>query len=182
MQMYFIAMVLPGDLDKKVQKWKELMHEKYGCTVGLRSPAHITLIPPFWMNEEKEQQLIADVDVISSFVQPFTISINNFSAFKPGTIFADVVVDEVLTELKAAVDDFFSKRDHRVKIDTRPFHPHITIATRDLHKKDFNDAWPLFETKKFKAGWEANGLSVLRHNRTCWEVIHTSILKNHINK
>jgi 2'-5' RNA ligase len=177
MHMYFLAIVLPGELNKKVQKWKELIHEKYGCSVGLRSPAHITLLPPFWMDEEKQQQLITDVDAISSPVQPFTICINNFSAFKPRTIFADVIINEELRSLKAAVDAFFSKTDYKIKTDTRPFHPHITIATRDLHKKDFHDAWPMFESKKFKAVWEANGLSVLRHNRACWEVIHTSLFK-----
>jgi len=175
--MYFIAIVLPGELNKKVQKWKELMHEKYGCTVGLRSPAHITFIPPFWMEEGKEQQLIADVDTISSPVHPFTIAINNFSAFKPRTIFADVVVNDELRSLKAAVDAYFSKTAYKIKIDNRPFHPHITIATRDLHKKDFHEAWPMFETKRFRAEWEANGLSVLRHNTTNWDVIYTSVFK-----
>lgn len=181
MQMYFIAIVLPNELNKKVLKWKELMQEKYGCKVGLRSPAHITFIPPFWMHEEKEQQLVADVDVISSSVRPFTIGINNFSAFKLRTIFIDVVVNEELRSLKSAVDNFFSQTDHKIKTDTRPFHPHIIpIAigtTRDLNKKDFHEAWPLFETKKFKGEWEAKGLSVLRHNRENWEVIHTSTFK-----
>ena len=65
----------------------------------------------------------------------------------------------------------------KLKIDTRPFHPHITIATRDLHKKDFHDAWPMFEKEKFNAEWEANGLSLLRHNRTNWDVIHTCNFK-----
>ena len=182
MQMYFIAIVLPDELNKKVQKWKELMHEKYGCTIGLKSPAHITFIPPSWMEEEKEQQLIADVDTISSSVHPFTIAINNFSAFKPRTIFADVVVNNELRSLKAAVDTFFLKSAYKIKIDSRPFHPHITIATRDLHKKDFQEAWPMFETKRFKAEWEANGLSVLRHNKARWEVIRTSKFRSNINE
>jgi 2'-5' RNA ligase len=174
--MYFIAIVLPEELNKKVQKWKEFMHENYGCSVGLRSPAHITFIPPFWMDEEKEQQLIKDVDVVSSPVQPFTITINNFSAFKPRTIFVDVVVDEELRSVKNIIDSFFSA-GYKIKIDSRPFHPHITIATRELHKKDFHEAWPLFETKKLKAEWKAKGLSILRHSRTNWDVIYTSEFK-----
>ncbi len=175
--MYFIAIVLPGELNKKVLKWKNFMHENYGCKVGLKSPAHITLIPPFWMNKEKEQQLTANIDAISSSAQPFTIVTNNFSAFKPRTIYVDIVVNEELRSLKAAVDTFFLQADYKVKTDTRPFQPHITIATRDLHKKDFHEAWPLFETKKLKAEWEANGLSVLRHNSRNWDVIYTSAFK-----
>lgn len=88
------------------------------------------------------------------------------------------MVNEELRSLKIAVDIFFSQSDHTIKIDIRPFHPHITIATRDLHKKDFHEAWHLFETKKFKVEWEAKGLSVLRYNRTIWEVIHTSTFKS----
>ena len=146
MRMYFIAMVLPGELNKKVLKWKNFMHEKFGCKVGLKSPAHLTLIPPFWMPEEKEQRLTADIDAISSSAQPFTIATKNFSAFKPRTIYVDVVVNEKLRLLKAVIDKFFSDADYKIKMESRPFHPHITIATRDLHKKHFHEAWTLFAT------------------------------------
>ena len=174
MRMYFIAIVLPGEVNEKVLKWKNYMHEKFDCKVGLKSAAHITFVPPFWMHEEKEQELITDIDAISSSVQPFTIITKNFSAFKPRTIFVDVVLSEELISLKAAVDKFFLKKDYKIKTEIRPFHPHITIATRDLFKKDFYEAWTFFETKKFQAEWEAGGLSVLRHNSKNWDVIHTS--------
>ena len=153
------------------------MHEKFGCKVGLKSPAHITLIPPFWIHEEKEQQLIADINAISLSAQPFTLATKNFSAFKPRTIYVDVVVNEKLRSLKADIDKFFSETDYKIKIESRPFHPHITIATRDLYKKDFHEAWTAFETKKFKAEWEATALSLLRHNSINWDVIHTSAFK-----
>ena len=175
--MYFIAIVLPDDLNKKVLKWKNFMHEKFRCKVGLKSPAHITFIPPFWMHEEKEQRLTDDIDAMSLSAQPFTILTNNFAAFKLRTIYVDVVVNEKLKSLKAAIDKFFSETDYKIKTESRPFHPHITIATRDLHKKDFHEAWTFFETKKFKAEWEGNTLSVLKHNSKNWEVIHTSWFK-----
>ena len=177
MRMYFIAIVLPGELNKKVLRWKNFMHEKFGCKVGLKSPAHITLIPPFWMHEDREQRLTADIDDISSYARPFTIATKNFSAFKARTIYVDVVVNEKLKSLKAVMDKFFSVADYKIKTETRPFHPHITIATRDLHKKDFYEAWTLFDTKKFISAWEATALSVLRHNSKNWEVIHTSTFK-----
>jgi 2'-5' RNA ligase len=172
--MYFIALVLPEELNKKVLHWKNYMHEKYGCAAGLRSPAHITLIPPYWMENEKEEKLITGIENISSGIKPITVSTKNFSAFTPRTIFIDVEVTEELKKVKAAVDTYFLQADQTSKIDDRPFHPHITIATRDLHKKDFREAWSFFETKKFEAGWKANGISILRHNRVNWEVIHTA--------
>jgi 2'-5' RNA ligase len=174
MKMYFIAIVLPADLNEKILKWKNVMHEKFGCKVGLRSPAHITLIPPFWMHEQSGQTLIDDIDIISLPMKPFTIYAKNFSAFKPRTIYVDMLVDENLSALKSAVDNFFTNKNYNIKIDRRPFHPHITIATRDLHKKSFHEAWHLFATKKFSAEWQASGLSLLRHNLTNWDVVYTS--------
>ena len=47
MQMYFNALVLPEQLDKKILTYKSWMADKYNCKVGLKSPAHITIVPPF---------------------------------------------------------------------------------------------------------------------------------------
>ena len=54
MSLYFIAILAPKKIDKEVSEWKQYMKEQYGCKVAQRSPAHITLIPPFNMKEEIE--------------------------------------------------------------------------------------------------------------------------------
>ena len=175
MTMYFIALVLPDELNQEVLKWKHYMQQRYQCKVGLKSPAHITLVPPFWLDEPKEDNLLADVTAIAHEEKPFTITTNNFSAFQPRTIFIDVVKNEKLNQLKDKVDTFFKRNElYRIKINNRPFHPHITIATRDLFKKSFYEAWPVFENENFERQWEAKGISVLRHNKKNWDVVHTS--------
>ena len=179
MTMYFIALVLPKELDEKVLHWKNFMHREHQCKVGLKSPAHITLVPPFWMDEEKEAALVDDVDRLSKTLGTFLLRANNFSAFKPRTIFIDVEKNETLHQTKNMVDDFFRQNPwYKIKIDERPFHPHITIATRDLFKRSFHEAWPIFEKETFEAEWEANALSVLRHNKKNWDVVHTSQFQN----
>ena len=173
--MYFIAIVLPEELNERILVDKKMMEEKFGCKVGLKSPAHITIVPPFWMEEEKEQRLLEDVKTISSDMHQFPVTTNNFSAFKPRTIFIDVIVDVQLAGVKDSADRFFKDNEfYKIKIDTRPFHPHITIATRDLQKRAFQEAWSLFQQKEFREEWLASGLSVLRHNRRNWEVIYTA--------
>jgi 2'-5' RNA ligase len=176
--MYFMAIVLPSHLNEKAAHWKNYMFEKYKCKVGLKSPAHITLIPPFWMEEMQEQIFLNNIDTIATTLSPFIIKCNNFSAFKPRTIFIDVHPNEQLIKLKAAVDSFFKKSDFKIKLDRRPFHPHITIATRDLFKKSFYEAWPFFAEQKFEEEWQVNSLSVLRHNKKNWDVIATSQFKS----
>ena len=72
--MYFIALVLPRHLDEKIRVYKQTMLDQYGCRVGLKSPAHITVIPPFWMEEEKEEQLTMDIGRVSTGLRSFRIT------------------------------------------------------------------------------------------------------------
>ena len=177
--MYFVAIVLPEELNQKILLYKKYMHEKYGCAVGLKSPAHITIVPPFWMELEKEKQLIADITSLSCEFESFEISTNNFSAFRPRTIFIDLGSNDKLIVFKDQADLFFNRNQHyKIKTDSRPFHPHITIATRDLFKKDFHEAWPYFSEKEFIESWNVKGLSLLKHNKKNWDVIYTSQFKN----
>lgn len=173
-KMYFLAIVLPQHLDEKVLAYKKEMQEKYGCKVGLKSPAHITLVPPFWMDEEKEAALVNDVKQLAATLPAFTLSTVDFSAFKPRTIFVAVAESEALQLLKMKTDAFFRHSDYKMKFENRPFHPHITIATRDLHKKDFAEAWPLFQGKEFKETFSAIGISLLKHNGRSWDVVYTA--------
>lgn len=177
MTMYFIAIALPAHLDEKVKLLKQYMHDLYNCKVGLKSPAHITIVAPFWMEAEKESQLINDLDHLASSFQPFSLTTANFSCFKPKTIFIAVEPSECLNKVKYKADEHFQQKDYNIKIESRPFHPHITIATRDLFRKDFANAWPFFERKEFKEEWNVQGLSLLRHNKKNWDVIHTSQFK-----
>jgi len=174
MKLYFVAIVLPPDLNEQIKSFKTFMRERWGCTVGLKSPAHITLIPPFWMDEKHEENFCSDLDVLCKNITPFSITTHHFSAFKPRTIFIEPVLHEPLKKLKVITDTFCKTHiQYGAKADARPFHPHITIATRDLHKHAFAEAWTYFETKKFEAVFEAMGLGVLRHNTKNWDVIRT---------
>src|SRR6476620_11586008 len=151
------------------------MLERYGCKVGLKSPAHITLIPPFWLEPAKEKELVSDLDLISRGHFPFIINTLNFASFSHRTIFIDVSVTKELNELKSsAKSQFTNNKKYNIKVEDRPFMPHITIATRDLTKKSFAEAWAYFENKKFEKQWVANSISLLHHNKKNWDVLHTS--------
>jgi 2'-5' RNA ligase len=127
------------------------------------------------MEENREAELFHDVAQLAKNSLPFIVRTKNFSAFKPRTIFIDVEKNIALNSLKENVDDFFKPNNYcKIKVDSRPFHPHITIATRDLFKKIFYEAWPVFEKEIFEEEWIVDGLSVLRHNKKNWDVVYTS--------
>jgi 2'-5' RNA ligase len=178
MNMYFIALVFPAEINLQVMKWKLWMKEKFGCEAALRSPAHITLIPPCWMKPELENDLILSINRFAANQHKFQVRLANFSNFKPRVIFVDVVPSGTLTVLQKDLGEFLLSLDkYPFKPDERSFHPHVTIATRDLYKRDFYEAWEVFKEKSFEAEWLADSISLLRHNKKNWDVIATSQFK-----
>lgn len=175
MDMYFIALVAPEEINKQVLKWKQLMRDRFGCSIALRSPAHITLIPPFWLNPALEPELMQSISSFADSQHPFEIELLNFSFFKPRVIFVAVLENNRLQQLQNDLVDHLMHNDSfPVKKEERLFPPHVTIATRDLHKKTFYEAWEIFRDKKYSAEWQASGISILRHNKKNWDVVFTS--------
>ena len=175
MNMYFIAIVAPEEINQQVLKWKNFFKERYECSVALKSPAHITIVPPFWMKEELEDDLVNSIKSFSTTKNKFEITLKDFSAFKPKVIFVDVVESEALNDLyQSFANHIFSENKFPIKKDDQPFYPHVTLATRDLYKKAFQEAWEIFSKKKYEALWIVHGISLLRHNKKNWDVIFTS--------
>ena len=175
MNMYYIAIIAPEEIDQEVLKWKNYFKDHFECTVALKSPAHITLIPPFWMKEDLEDDLVNSIKAFGITKNKFEITLKDFAAFKPKVIFVDVVKSEVLNDLNQSFADYiFSENKFPIKKDDRPFHPHVTLATRDLYKKAFQETWEIFSKKKYEALWMVRGISLRRHNKKNWDVIFTS--------
>lgn len=169
--MYFFAVVAPAAINEQVLEWKHYMRDHYGCTVALRSPAHITLIPPFWMNEELENELKANAAAFSKDQQPFEIRLHNFDAFKPRVIFVNVEENALLQDLKLSLEGFLlAQQKYPIKKESRPFHPHLTIANRDLRKKDFAPAFEHFSKIGYQKSFVAHELALLKHDGMQWNV------------
>ena len=176
--MYFIAVVAPPDINMQVLEWKHYMRDHYGCTVALRSPAHITLIPPFWMNEELEKELITDVDSFALQQPSFHITLKNFDAFKPKVIFVGIEENKLLEQLKLSLEQYLtSLQKYPIKKELRPFHPHLTIANRDLRKKDFYPAFEHFSKIDYAETVPATSMQIFMHDGNMWQIYHTAEFK-----
>jgi len=169
--MYFIAIVAPEHVNRQAQQWKHYMRDHYGCTVALRSPAHITLIPPFWMEQSLEEQLTNDVAAFAVKHVSFEITLKNFDAFKPRVIFVHVEPNEQLLQLKLSLEEhLLARQQYPVKKESRPFHPHLTIANRDLRKKDFAPAFEHFSKIDYTERFIAGSITILKHAGAAWDV------------
>lgn len=168
--MYYIALLAPHEINERVLEWKHFMRDHYQCQAALRSPAHITLIPPFWMATALQPQLQDAICSFSSSQAGFTVELSNFGSFRPRVIFVNVILSEALLSLSENLEQHLQAREiFPIKQSTRPFHPHVTIATRDLQRKDYQSAFEHFKNKKYSAAFEANGVSLMKHNGTSWD-------------
>lgn len=169
--MYYIAHVLPSELDALILPMKEELHQRFGCAVGLKSPAHITLIPPFWLVPDKELQLLSDLESLAIASKPFALTTQNFASFAKRTLFIAVEDSQPLHQLKQAAEKLFTGNErYGIQKEQRPFHPHITLATRDIKPHQFTEAWQLYGHQKFEHHWMADTVSLLKHNGKHWDV------------
>ena len=49
--------------------------------------------------------------------------------------------------------------------------PHITVATRDLTKKAFSEAWPEISGEPFTGSFRVRSIFLLRHNGRYWDIL-----------
>jgi len=166
---YFIAIVPPEPVFSEAEKIKFEISEKYNNKSALRSPAHLTLHMPFEMKEQKEGLLIERLSEFR-FSGSFEIELKNFSCFEPKVIFIDVAENALLNALQKQLV-FHVKSNLNIfnqYEDKRAYHPHLTIAFRDLKKTDFYLANEEYKGKSFNAKFQVNSFFLLKHTGKIW--------------
>lgn len=176
---YFIAILPPNELLNEAESIKEDFVVNYNSKGAKNSPAHITLHMPFLWKELNEQKLIIALSDLQQKNTPFKIQLNHFSCFDDRVIFIDVKMSDTLIQLQKQVVNcmkhlfIFNQAE-----DKRGFHPHITVAFRDLKKEQFAKAWNIYKEKIFDRSFNCSSFSLLRHENKLWEEIHTFKFKN----
>jgi 2'-5' RNA ligase len=179
LERYFIAIIPPSPILEEVMELKNYFKEKYNSKASLNSPPHITLHMPFQWKEEKESLLI---ERISSFAQQhhaFEISLLNFGSFETRVIFIDVIKNESLEKLQKELQRF-CKRDlnlFNANYKEHAYHPHLTLAFRDLRKSEFIKAWEEFSEKKFRKTFSATSVVLLKHDGEHWQIFFEACLR-----
>lgn len=168
-QKYFIAIIPPEPVLSEIEKVKLNISEKYNNKSSLRSPAHITLHMPFEMKEVKEENLIQKLSEFK-FSKKISVELKNYSCFEPKVIFIDVMSNETLNILQKELV-FHVKSNLNIfnqYEDKRAYHPHVTIAFRDLKKTDFYLANEEYKNKNFNAEFEVRSFFLLKHTGKVW--------------
>lgn len=169
-RLYFLAIIPPKEICDEIFAYKELAFQKFGSKASLNSPAHITLHMPFKWKLKKEDLLIEILKQFKFDSFPIQIVLKGFDFFEPRVVFINVLENEKLNRLQKELAIHVRREFHLFNSDykDRAFHPHITIAFRDLKKSVFPDAKTLFSNEKYQTKFEAKQFCLLKHDGAIW--------------
>ncbi|MDT0676066.1 2'-5' RNA ligase family protein [Autumnicola musiva] len=178
-QLYFIAIVPNDELEEKIRNIKLDIKRNYDSSKALKLPAHITLQIPFRLNEEKEEVLVRILQKIAEKENISKVHLSGYGKFSNHTIFINVINPEPVNSMHHKIQEALKANFILGEMEkTSNFHPHITVATRDLKKQNFFKAWAQFKMRKFEATFSAEKFILFRHNGKNWEVLEEFILAN----
>lgn len=174
LQKYFIAIVPPEPLLSEIQQIKKGISDSYRTKGALRSPGHITLHMPFSWEEEKEEKLVVALQSFQ-FNEQVQVSLSGFSCFEPRVVFIRVNEEEILFQLQAALVQHVKKQLQlfNQSDSLRGFHPHITVAFRDLKKTEFYKIWDEYKDKPFEASFMCEAVCLLKQRGERWVIYKT---------
>lgn len=167
-KLYFMALLPDPTVQAEVTAFKQTARERFGSGHALKSSPHITLIPPF--RSER-----TDFAALQTFVQTqtaFSLQLQNFDRFGNRVIFVDVKLEPSLSTCQAELTSF-CREQFDIQPDPRPFHPHMTVAFRDLPQSIFAEAWAYFSAQPYEREFTANAVTLLKHTGQYWIIEQT---------
>lgn len=171
---YFIALVPEGTIQEEATQLKEALKENFNIKYALKSPAHITLKMPFNWNELKEDKLAFLLKDFFENKKPFDLQLKGFDRFGKRVIFIAVKPSEKLTTLQQELGAF-SKLVLKLPLELSDtsFHPHMTIAFKDLKTPKFEDYWNFIRKQSFNYPYLVKEAALLKRTEGRWLVINT---------
>lgn len=169
-RLFFIALLPPPAIREEVLAFKEYAAAHFGSSRALRSPAHITLFPPFQLPMSKVGALERELQHFSADRVSFSLALDGFSNFPPRVIFVNVPPNQELSDLQEALQAHLENQLGLTYPGTYGFHPHMTVAFKDLRKSQYQPAWEYFQPITYQREFEVDAVTLLVHDGKYWQV------------
>lgn len=166
MSLYYLAVLPSTKVSDKVTSLKLFASANFHTHHALRSPPHVTLIPPIHLGEEHLTSLMQDLHSVAAQTWPFFLHFPGFGRFEERVIFLRVSPCIPLVALQLALRDVMPPQ----KSSRRPFHPHMTIAHRDIAPNVFSSAFLHFLHIGFSEYSLINSFTLLKLVNHQWVV------------
>ncbi len=170
-ELYFIALIPEDTIQREITDFKLFAAEHFDTVRALRSPPHVTLIPPFrWAEAEAMRKLHHALRRFAGKNTPFSVKLKGFGRFGTRVIFVHVELDDTLRQVQFGLRRYLASEAGLEHDNNRPYHPHMTIAFKDLRRRMFRRAWIHFAGLAYERTFLADRLYLLRHDGQQWQV------------
>ncbi len=170
-KLYFLAIIPPDEISAELTSFKKEAKNLYSSSHALNSPPHVTLVPPFWMGHILEAKLRKSIQELNMNKLEFEVHLNGFNYFEPNVLFVNIEESNSLLKChesaKQCVEIII---EEPIKMN-HPFHPHITVAFKDLSPALLKDAFLHFKEKAFYSQFAFENIRLLSYNDNAWEII-----------
>lgn len=161
----------PEPVRSEIREFKEYALKNFNSGHALRSPAHITLIPPFHLEDIKVNALSEMVNELVKPVPPFEVNLRDFGCFPPRVINVAVRGNNYLNQLQSTLEEeIVPAFELRIR-SKQQFRPHMTIAFRYPDDTIFPLAWAHFKNQPYERSFKAIDVSLLKHSSGRWEIL-----------
>lgn len=167
--LLYIA-IIPSDPPAiALHSLKKVLSEKTGLKRTLKSPPHITLVPPFFCEEAQLPTLVNETFRICSHTEAMHIETAGYDFFSNRVLFAKPAENEQLTHLHLLLRDALAALLPKRK--ERPYNAHLSLLLNDRgHPLPMEMLKDLVQNLPPWDAFTANAAYLLRHTNGRWNV------------
>ncbi|GAB2783303.1 2'-5' RNA ligase [Hymenobacter luteus] len=169
MNLYLVALLPPEPIRSEVWALKQEVHQRTGSRNAISLPAHITLVPPLRQPPAFDAAAAAALRAFAATQSACAIGLENFAWFQRRTLYVHVSRPAAVQELHNALYQWCATRLPVVPAPTRPFVPHVTLATRDLPPDMTAALHAEFQRRTYIASAIWHELVLFRHDGRNWQ-------------
>ncbi len=179
--LYFIALLPNAAVSDEITAFRNDFAQNYNSSRALRNMPHITLKAPFKLDASEHKTLLEWFSGIRPNVGQFNVELEDFGSFDNKdnpVIYVKPLLTPQLQALQLSVINAFENNYPETGIHyvERNFHPHMTIAYRDLTPGQYARAMDVYQHKKYRAAFKADRFFLLQHNGEEWKVAAEHLL------
>ncbi|WP_052732403.1 2'-5' RNA ligase family protein [Hymenobacter terrenus] len=167
--LYLIALLPPEPVFSQTWALKQEVHQLTGSRNAVRLPPHITLLPPQRQTDEFEAACTTALAAFAATQPRFRVGLEGFAWFGDRTLFIHVSEHAALQVFQAALMAWCVAHLSLVPVESRPFTPHLTMATRDLPPAQVPALRQLFAARPYEASFLVRNFTLFRHDGHQWQ-------------
>ncbi|WAL61628.1 2'-5' RNA ligase family protein [Thermocoleostomius sinensis] len=168
---FFVGLLPPPAIQDYANQVIQDLTDRYRMRTA-KAPPHITLQPPFLWSIDAISRLHSELQTVAQAQAPVPIQLSGFGVFAPRVLFINVVKTPELLQLQSTLMAHLKQQLDIVDpvSKQRSFAPHLTVASRNVTRQSFKQAWAELAAQAVEFTFLSDRLTLFLHNGQQWHV------------